>query len=52
MANCAEMKKGDVYVCKKCGLELRVDKPCSCGSSSSPSCTVPLQCCGEDMKKK
>ncbi len=52
MANCEEMKKGDVFVCKNCGLELQVVKKCTCGSGSTQSCTVPLQCCGEDMKKK
>ncbi len=52
MANCAEMKKNDVYVCKSCGLELQVQKTCNCGSGSSQSCTVPLQCCGKNMEKK
>lgn len=51
MANCGEMKKGDLFVCKRCGLELQVSKPCICGSGST-SCSVPLQCCGEDMTKK
>jgi predicted RNA-binding protein with PUA domain len=52
MADCKEMKKADVFVCKNCGLELRVQKSCTCGSGSTHACTVPLQCCGEDMKKK
>jgi hypothetical protein len=52
MANCADMKKGDLYVCKTCGLELQVSKACSCGSSSGAACTAPLQCCGTDMVKK
>ena len=52
MANCADMKKGDVYVCKTCGLELQVSKTCSCGSGSEAACSVPLQCCGKDMVKK
>jgi hypothetical protein len=52
MANCGEMKKGDVYVCKNCGLELQVVTKCDCGPGSAHSCTVPLKCCGEDMKKK
>jgi len=51
MANCGEMKKGDLFVCKSCGLELQVSKACSCGSGAA-SCTVPLQCCGKDMTKK
>lgn len=53
MADCGDMKKGDVYFCKKCGLELEVTKSCSCGTGGqSGSCTVPLQCCGGEMQKK
>jgi hypothetical protein len=51
MANCADMKEGDVYVCNSCGLELTVSKACSCGSGET-TCSVPLQCCGKDMVKK
>ena len=52
MANCAQMEKGDVYVCEKCGLELQVIKTCACIVGEQVSCNVPLQCCGQDMKKK
>ena len=52
MANCAEMKKGDFFTCKTCGLELKVVKTCSCTAGKEVSCTVPLQCCGKDMVKK
>jgi hypothetical protein len=52
MANCADMRKGDVYVCKNCGLELQVSKTCSCGTGSGAACSVPLRCCGNDMVKK
>jgi hypothetical protein len=31
MAICHEMNEGDVFFCKLCGLELRVEKTCSCG---------------------
>jgi hypothetical protein len=51
MANCGDMKPGDVFVCKVCELELKVEKPCTCGSGDT-GCTVPLQCCGQDMTKK
>lgn len=52
MANCCEMKVGDLFVCDKCGLELRVAKPCACKPGAEDSCTVPLKCCGQDMVKK
>lgn len=52
MANCSEMKKGDTFLCKSCGLELQVSKACSCESGAKGSCTVPLQCCGKEMTKK
>jgi len=52
MANCSDMKKGDIFLCKTCGLELQVSKACSCGTGGKGTCTVPLQCCGKDMTKK
>ena len=52
MANCAEMKEGDLYKCESCGLELKVTKTCSCGSGSGDACSVPLQCCGKEMVKE
>jgi hypothetical protein len=51
MVSCTEMKQGDVFVCKNCGLELKVEKPCSC-TTGQTECTVPLQCCGGEMSKK
>jgi len=52
MANCSEMKVGDVFVCEICGLELSVKKTCKCNSDTADSCTVPLQCCNQEMTKK
>ncbi len=52
MANCCDMKEGDLFVCERCGLELRVAKPCACTPDGKDSCTVPLQCCGQEMTKK
>ena len=34
MAICHEMKEGDVFFCELCGLELRVEKTCSCGTGN------------------
>ena len=53
MANCREMKVGDVFVCEKCGLELRVNKTCKCGGADGTNKhSVPLQCCAQEMVKK
>ena len=52
MANCVEMKQGDVFVCETCGLELQVIKTCACIVGEEVSCNAPLQCCGKDMTKK
>ncbi len=51
MANCSDMKKGDIYKCESCNLELQVTKTCACGSEDG-SCNVPLRCCDKDMVKK
>jgi len=51
MANCGEMCKGEVLKCQTCGLELKVETPCSCGKGE-PSCHGSLECCGKEMSKK
>lgn len=38
-------KKGDVYGCDKCGVEVKVEKDCGCAPCD-------LVCCGEQMKPK
>ncbi len=52
MANCCDMKEGDLFVCEICGLELSVKNPCTCDADSPDKCTVPLQCCNKEMTKK
>jgi hypothetical protein len=52
MANCCDMKEGDVFYCKICGLELSVKKACTCEKDGKDSCSVPLQCCNQEMTKK
>jgi len=56
MPTCHDMKKDEIYVCKKCGLELKVvhecedkSKDCGCHPTSEP-CT--FSCCGEALQRK
>jgi hypothetical protein len=55
MSNCHEMKKGQIYACKGCGLELEVVKKCKeCGISTEECECEPCTfvCCGEELKLK
>jgi hypothetical protein len=55
MASCHEMKKGEVYVCEDCGIELQVIKDCkdsgkdACGIGSEP---CGFSCCGKELVRK
>jgi hypothetical protein len=48
MPRCTEMKQGQVYACKECGLKLKVIDECSCEESEC-SC-AELQCCDKPMQ--
>jgi hypothetical protein len=52
MANCYDMKEGDLFFCEKCELELKVVKTCRCTQGFADACSVPLMCCGKEMTKK
>ena len=39
------MTKGDIWTCKKCGLEIEVSKPCN-----EKKCDIV--CCGQQLNKK
>jgi hypothetical protein len=52
MVDCADMKEGDLFVCDVWGLELRVEKVCTCSAGEEGACSVPLQCSGKGMVKK
>lgn len=59
MANCHEMKNGEIYVCKDCGLELKVVKECRDAGKPAEACechhdgtSCVLTCCGESLVKK
>ena len=53
---CREMKKGQVYYCEGCGVELRVAKEC-CTEVSAEGCachvdenTCTVTCCDRPLK--
>jgi hypothetical protein len=58
MPTCHDLKKGEVYVCADCGLEMQVTKECECEESAREcACTTEpgacvFTCCGEEMQKK
>lgn len=55
MPACRDMKKGDVFACKDCGLELQVVKECvDCGKPSSSCECGPCTfvCCNEELQLK
>ena len=55
MASCHEMKQGDVYVCKDCGLELKVVAQCkNFGISEDDHDHAPCNfvCCEKEMVVK
>ncbi|WP_022851536.1 hypothetical protein [Limisalsivibrio acetivorans] len=53
MTNCGNMKKDDIYVCKICGLEVKVLTECTCGiTDGNTNCKTELKCCGQAMEKE
>jgi hypothetical protein len=56
MPSCHEMKKGEIYVCEDCGLEIQVVKECKDCGQEEAACGCDedcnFACCGEEMKKK
>ncbi len=53
MPSCEEMKKGQVYECKECGLQLQVVKECTtCTTSTSCGCPCTFSCCEKELTLK
>ena len=50
---CATMKKGDVYECRHCGIQIKVLKSC-CGETAGKCCCdeTDFTCCGAPLRKK
>jgi hypothetical protein len=52
MPTCADMKVGQIYTCKSCGVELQVVKECTeCGDNCAED-PCGFACCNEDMVLK
>ena len=56
MVSCNMMKKGEVWGCKECGIEIEVIRECDKAEISSYECSseggCSFTCCGEDLVKK
>jgi hypothetical protein len=55
MINCHEMKKGQIYVCEECGLELQVIQECKECGTPADSCKheeCRFVCCDNSLKLK
>jgi hypothetical protein len=49
--NCSNLKDGQILVCERCELELKVINECT-EDRCSIGCTGDIDCCGEPMKLK
>ncbi len=55
VAHCHQMKLGEVYACKECGLELKVVKECRDVGLPPEQCRCApctLVCCNRELVKK
>ena len=53
MPSCEEMKKGQIYECAECGLELQVVTECkTCTTSSVCGCPCTFTCCEKELTLK
>jgi len=59
MLSCHDMRKGQVYTCEDCGLELKVVKECDEAGTPAEDCachtdksTCAFSCCGQELTLK
>jgi hypothetical protein len=56
MPGCNNMKKGEVYTCGECGLEIKVTRECKDAKGTDACCIgeecCDIQCCGKPLVKK
>lgn len=59
MSSCHDMKKGEIYECKDCGLQVKVVAECKDVGKPASDCgchegggECHITCCGHDLTKK
>ena len=59
MSGCHDMRKGEIFVCEDCGMELKVIKECKDAGVDATECSChteenpcSLECCGKPLIKK
>jgi hypothetical protein len=59
MATCHDMRKGEIYVCEDCGIELQVVAECRDAGTPAEQCGCHAEgesggffCCNRPLKKK
>ena len=56
MAHCHDMMLGQVFWCKSCGFEIKVNKACGgCVDEGEEACSddcKDIECCGAPLEKK
>lgn len=52
MPSCAEMKKGQIYVCQSCGVELQVIKECTECEENCATDPCAFSCCNQELTLK
>lgn len=50
--HCDDMKKGQIYYCKNCGLEIEIKAECTSCCSDEGGCGCSFSCCGDDLTLK
>ncbi len=50
--HCHDMKKGQVYACETCGLEIKILSECTECCNDEDQCGCSFTCCGDDLTLK
>jgi predicted nucleic acid-binding Zn ribbon protein len=53
MPSCEQMKKGQIYECTECGLQLQVVQECTtCATTTECGCPCTFVCCEKELTLK